>query len=91
MTPSDASLIVAAPDLLEALEMLIHFEPNKWAATCSYERGCWEAAKTAIAKAKNFPSRPADDDGEPQSSYCSSEKLGPVGDFINTASGKETA
>ena len=50
-TPTpDARLIVAAPELLEALEMLITIEPNYFSAD-AYERSLWENARDIAAKA----------------------------------------
>lgn len=45
---SDARLISAAPELLEALQMLIPQEPQE---ADSYDRAMWKAARAAIAKA----------------------------------------
>jgi hypothetical protein len=45
---SDARLIAAAPELLEALQMLMPQEPQE---ADSYERAMWEAARAAIVKA----------------------------------------
>lgn len=45
---SDARLIAAAPELLEALQMLMPQEPQE---ADSYDRAMWENARTAIAKA----------------------------------------
>ena len=45
---SDARLIAAAPELLEALQMLMPQEPQE---ADSYDRAMWDAARTAIAKA----------------------------------------
>jgi hypothetical protein len=45
---SDARLISAAPDLLEALQMLMPQEPRE---ADSYDRAMWENARAAIAKA----------------------------------------
>jgi len=38
-------------DLLEALEMLMPLEPSRYESD-SYDRGMWENARAAIAKAK---------------------------------------
>jgi len=46
----DARLIAAAPELLEALEMLLTVEPNYFSAD-AYERSLWENARETIAKA----------------------------------------
>lgn len=46
----DAQLMAAAPELLEALEMLLTIEPNYFSAD-AYERSLWENARSAIAKA----------------------------------------
>ena len=46
----DAQLIAAAPELLEALEMLITIEPNYFSAD-AYERSLWENARDIVAKA----------------------------------------
>jgi len=46
--PSAALLIAAAPDLLEALQMLVPQEPRE---TDSYDRAMWENARAAIEKA----------------------------------------
>ena len=48
---ANINLISAAPDMLEALQMLVELEPNAEAEVCSYERGCWKHARAAIAKA----------------------------------------
>ena len=45
---SDAHLIAAGPDLLEALQMLMPQEPQE---ADSYDRAMWENARAAIAKA----------------------------------------
>jgi len=51
ITPTpDARLISAAPELLEALEMLLTIEPNYFSAD-AYERSLWENARDIIAKA----------------------------------------
>lgn len=85
MAPADAALIAAAPDLLEVLlsaELTEHpANPNDMGNPCI----CWQCefsrkAKAAISKATTFPTRPADDDGEPQSSSCSAQKPEPGGD-----------
>ena len=44
----DARLIAAAPELLEALQMIMPQEPQE---TDSYDRAMWENARAAIAKA----------------------------------------
>jgi len=46
----DAQLMAAAPELLEALEMLLTIEPNYFSAN-AYERSLWENARETIAKA----------------------------------------
>ena len=46
----DAQLIAAAPELLEALEILITIEPNYFSAD-AYERSLWENARDIVAKA----------------------------------------
>ena len=48
---ANARLISAAPELLEALELLASIEPSTCSEMCPYERGIWETAKDAIAKA----------------------------------------
>lgn len=45
---SDARLIAAAPELLEALEMLMPQEPQE---ADSYDRAMWGNARAAIVKA----------------------------------------
>ena len=45
---ANARLIAAAPELLEALEMLMPQEPQE---ADSYDRAMWENARAAIAKA----------------------------------------
>jgi len=45
---ANARLISAAPDLLEALQMLLQQEPRE---ADSYDRAMWENARAAIAKA----------------------------------------
>ena len=45
---ANARLISAAPELLEALEMLMPQEPQE---ADSYDRSMWENARAAIAKA----------------------------------------
>jgi hypothetical protein len=47
---ANAMLIAAAPELLEALEMLLTVEPNYFSAD-AYERSLWENARETIAKA----------------------------------------
>jgi hypothetical protein len=47
---ANARLIAAAPEMLEALEMLITIEPNYFSAD-AYERSLWENARDIIAKA----------------------------------------
>jgi len=46
---ANIDLIAAAPELLEALEMLMPQEPQE---ADSYDRAMWEDARTAIAKAR---------------------------------------
>ena len=46
----DAQLMAAAPELLEALEMLLTIEPNYFSAD-AYERSLWENARDIVAKA----------------------------------------
>jgi len=46
----DARLIAAAPELLEALEMLMPLEPSRYESE-SYGRDMWQNASDAIAKA----------------------------------------
>jgi len=46
--PSAALLIAAAPEMLEALQMLLPQEPRE---TDSYDRAMWDNARAAIAKA----------------------------------------
>ena len=46
----DAQLIAAAPELLEALEILITIEPNYFSAD-AYERSLWQNARDAVKKA----------------------------------------
>lgn len=46
----DARLIAAAPELLEALEILLTIEPNYFSAD-AYERSLWENARDIVAKA----------------------------------------
>lgn len=54
MRLADAQLITAAPELLEALEMLMPLEPHSDHCD-AYDRGMWQNAREAIAKAKNLP------------------------------------
>lgn len=46
----DARLIAAAPELLEALEILIPLEPSSYESDAC-ERSLWENARETIAKA----------------------------------------
>jgi len=46
----DARLISAAPELLEAMEMMITIEPNYFSSD-AYERSLWQNARDIIAKA----------------------------------------
>ena len=50
MDEANAQLMAAAPELLEALEMLLTIEPNYFSAD-AYERSLWENARETIAKA----------------------------------------
>jgi len=45
---ANASLIAAAPEMLEALQMLMPQEPQE---ADSYDRAMWDNARAAIAKA----------------------------------------
>jgi hypothetical protein len=45
---ANRNLIAAAPDLLEALQMLLPQEPRE---ADSYDRAMWDNARAAIAKA----------------------------------------
>ena len=45
---SDSRLIAAAPELLEALQMLMPQDPQE---TDSYDRAMWKNARAAIARA----------------------------------------
>ena len=45
----DALIFAAAPEMLEALQMLMPQEPQE---ADSYDRAMWDAARTAIAKAR---------------------------------------
>jgi len=47
---ANAQLMAAAPELLEALEMLLTIEPNYF-STDAYERSLWQNARETIAKA----------------------------------------
>jgi len=49
---ANASLISAAPELLEALEMLMAQEPSESCNVNAYDRACWQYANEAISKAK---------------------------------------
>lgn len=46
----DSQLMAAAPELLEALEMLLTIEPNYFSVD-AYERSLWENARDIVAKA----------------------------------------
>ena len=46
----DAQLTAAAPELLEALQMLILLEPSVYDSE-AYERSLWQNARETIAKA----------------------------------------
>ena len=50
MADANAQLMAAAPELLEALEMLLTVEPNYFSAD-AYERSLWENARDAVKKA----------------------------------------
>jgi hypothetical protein len=50
MDESNAQLMAAAPELLEALEMLLTIEPNYFEAD-AYERSLWQNARDAVKKA----------------------------------------
>ena len=45
-------VFAAAPELLEALELLMQFAPNRFQDDFEYERGCFEHAADIIKKAK---------------------------------------
>ena len=47
-------VFAAAPELLEALKLLMPFAPNHFTEECPYVRGCWEHAADIIKKAKNI-------------------------------------
>lgn len=81
MSDADASLIIAAPELLEALEGMLDLWEDYQSEECHCSAEDLKIkcelcnARAAIAKARNLSTRPADDDGlEPQSSTRSSEK-----------------
>ena len=46
----DSQLMAAAPELLEALQMLILLEPSSYESD-AYERSLWQNARETIAKA----------------------------------------
>jgi hypothetical protein len=47
-------VFAAAPEFLEALELLLPFSPSTIAEPCQYVLGCWENAANAVKKAKNI-------------------------------------
>ena len=48
---ANARLFAAAPELLEALQMLMRFAPNHF-TECQYTKSVWQDAAAAIAKAE---------------------------------------
>ena len=50
MADANAQLMAAAPELLEALEMLLTIGPNYFSAD-AYERSLWQNARDAVKKA----------------------------------------
>ena len=50
MAEANAQLMATAPELLEALEMLLTIEPN-YLSTAAYERSLWQNARDAVKKA----------------------------------------
>lgn len=48
---ANARLMAAAPELLEALELLMAQEPNEHCDVHAYDRACWKYASEVISKA----------------------------------------